>query len=57
MGDRVRHLKFGEGTVTNIVQGGRDFEVTVDFDALILKDAAFDLTDIINKILTTKSNI
>ena len=32
-GDRVRHMKFGEGTVTNIVQGGRDFEVTVDFDA------------------------
>ena len=25
-------MKFGEGTVTNIVQGGRDFEVTVDFD-------------------------
>jgi len=33
VGDRVRHMKFGEGTVTNIVQGGRDFEVTVDFDA------------------------
>ena len=25
-------MKFGEGTVTNIVEGGRDFEVTVDFD-------------------------
>ena len=23
-----------DGTVTNIVQGGRDFEVTVDFDAV-----------------------
>ena len=34
VGDRVRHMKFGEGTVTNIVQGGRDFEVTVDFDAV-----------------------
>ena len=33
VGDRVHHLKFGDGTVTNIVQGGRDFEVTVDFDA------------------------
>ena len=33
VGDRVRHMKFGDGTVTNIVQGGRDFEVTVDFDA------------------------
>lgn len=32
VGDRVKHLKFGEGTVTNIVAGGRDFEVTVDFD-------------------------
>ncbi|MCI8327556.1 MAG: DNA helicase PcrA, partial [Lachnospiraceae bacterium] len=29
-GDRVKHIKFGEGTVTAIVQGGRDFEVTVD---------------------------
>ena len=33
VGDRVRHLKFGDGTVTNIVAGGKDFEVTVDFDA------------------------
>ena len=33
VGDRVKHLKFGEGTVTNIVAGGRDFEVTVDFDS------------------------
>lgn len=32
VGDRVAHAKFGEGTVTNIVAGGRDFEVTVDFD-------------------------
>lgn len=31
-GDRVRHIKFGEGTVTQIVEGGRDYEVTVDFD-------------------------
>ncbi len=31
-GDRVKHAKFGEGTVTGIVSGGRDFEVTVDFD-------------------------
>lgn len=33
VGDRVSHIKFGEGTVTGIVEGGRDFEVTVDFDA------------------------
>ncbi len=32
MGDRVSHVKFGEGTVTAIVEGGRDYEVTVDFD-------------------------
>lgn len=31
-GDRVQHIKFGEGTVLSIVAGGRDFEVTVDFD-------------------------
>ncbi|MCI9006054.1 MAG: DNA helicase PcrA [Lachnospiraceae bacterium] len=31
-GDRVAHTKFGEGTVTQIVEGGRDYEVTVDFD-------------------------
>ena len=31
-GDRVRHMKFGEGTVKAIVEGGRDYEVTVDFD-------------------------
>ncbi len=33
-GDRVKHAKFGEGTVTAIVSGGRDFEVTVDFDTV-----------------------
>ena len=32
VGDRVRHTKFGEGTVTALVEGGRDYEVTVDFD-------------------------
>ena len=32
VGDRVRHVKFGDGTVINIVEGGRDYEVTVDFD-------------------------
>lgn len=32
VGDRVRHIKFGDGEVTAIVEGGRDFEVTVDFD-------------------------
>ncbi len=32
VGDRVVHVKFGEGTVQNIKEGGRDFEVTVLFD-------------------------
>lgn len=32
VGDRVRHMKFGDGEVTSIVAGGRDYEVTVDFD-------------------------
>ncbi len=36
-GDRVRHLKFGEGTVTRIAEGGRDFEVTVNFDRVGVK--------------------
>ena len=31
-GDRVRHVKFGVGTVQAITEGGRDYEVTVDFD-------------------------
>lgn len=31
-GDRVKHIKFGEGTVVEIVHGGKDFEVTVEFD-------------------------
>lgn len=31
-GDRVKHVKFGEGTVLQIVEGGRDYEVTVAFD-------------------------
>ena len=31
-GDRVKHMKFGEGTVVQIVEGGRDYEVTVAFD-------------------------
>ncbi len=31
-GDRVKHIKFGEGTVVQINDGGRDFEVTVEFD-------------------------
>ncbi len=32
VGDRVKHMKFGEGEVKAIIEGGRDYEVTVDFD-------------------------
>ena len=31
-GDRVSHVKYGEGTVLDIVQDTRDFKVTVAFD-------------------------
>ena len=34
VGDRVRHVKFGEGTVLDIKEGGRDKEVTVEFDTV-----------------------
>ncbi len=33
VGDRVKNSRYGEGVVTNIVSGGRDYEVTVDFDS------------------------
>lgn len=32
VGDKVRHIKFGIGIVQEIVNGGKDYEVTVDFD-------------------------
>lgn len=32
IGDRVVHVKFGEGTVTDLEPGPRDYKVTVDFD-------------------------
>lgn len=31
VGDTVKHMKFGEGIVKQIIEGGRDYEVTVDF--------------------------
>ena len=30
--DRVKHIKYGEGTVTDLEPGPRDYKVTVDFD-------------------------
>ena len=32
IGDRVKHIKYGEGTVTDLEPGPRDYKVTVDFD-------------------------
>ena len=32
VGDMVKHIKFGKGKVLEIVSGGRDYEVTVDFE-------------------------
>ena len=32
VGDTVSHIKFGQGTVLEIQDGGRDFEVKVDFE-------------------------
>lgn len=37
VGDRVKHVKFGEGMVTAITQGGRDYEVSVEFDSFGVK--------------------
>ena len=37
IGDTVRHIKFGVGIVKEIVEGGRDYEVTVDFDKVCIK--------------------
>lgn len=31
-GDRVKHIKFGAGTVKSVKDGGKDYEVTVEFD-------------------------
>ncbi len=32
IGDRVSHIKFGEGTVRNILEEPKDYKVTVEFD-------------------------
>lgn len=36
-GERVKHVKFGEGTVKKIEDGGKDFEVIVEFDRVGVK--------------------
>ena len=37
VGDTVSHVKFGRGVVKNIVDGGRDYEVTVEFEGYGVK--------------------
>ena len=37
VGDRVKHVKFGSGTVQEIKDGPKDFEVTVEFDTAGVK--------------------
>ena len=37
VGDTVRHIKFGVGIVKEIVEGGREYEVTVEFDKVGVK--------------------
>ena len=37
VGDRVRHTKYGEGTVADLVKDVRDYKVTVDFDRAGIK--------------------
>lgn len=32
IGSRVKHIKYGEGTVTDMEPGPRDYKITVDFD-------------------------
>ncbi|MBO4904274.1 MAG: DNA helicase PcrA [Lachnospiraceae bacterium] len=36
-GDRVSHMKFGQGTVISVEKGARDYEVSVDFDSAGVK--------------------
>lgn len=37
VGDNVKHIKFGVGKVVDIKDGGRDYEVTVDFEKAGIK--------------------
>ena len=36
-GDTVRHIKFGQGKVVSIIDAGRDYEVTVQFETYGVK--------------------
>lgn len=37
VGDRVSHIKFGEGIVSAVAEGGKDYEVTVAFENFGIK--------------------
>ena len=37
VGDTVSHMKFGTGVVKQIIDGGRDYEVTVEFAGVGVK--------------------
>ncbi|MDE6625733.1 MAG: DNA helicase PcrA [Lachnospiraceae bacterium] len=37
VGDMVEHVRFGKGVVTELVSGGKDYEVTVDFETAGIK--------------------
>ena len=37
VGDRVKHIRFGEGTVLEITEGAKDYEVRVNFDTAGVK--------------------
>ena len=37
IGDRVNHQKLGEGLILDITEGGRDYEVTIQFDKVGVK--------------------
>ena len=37
VGDRVKHIRFGEGTVLEIIEGAKDYEVRVNFDVAGVK--------------------
>ena len=51
VGDRVRHIKFGSGTVAAIEDGGKDFEVTVDFDRAGRKKMFASFAKLVKEIL------
>jgi DNA helicase-2/ATP-dependent DNA helicase PcrA len=37
VGDKVQHIRFGIGTVTDITKGSKDYEVSVDFNGATKK--------------------